>query len=155
MTSVSFQREQPGPLLAELLKAQRCEERAVAFPAVEHFASALIERCRELEDPVVWPVGAAAERIAGAATVMAAGAVRVATWNMSLAEHRILLVAVAGATPLMMVAAAEHVRRLGAVEVHACAVDVAGAASEECWETFTPLRPRDRQLRVASTAASG
>jgi phosphoribosylpyrophosphate synthetase len=148
MTSVSFQSEQPGPLLAELLEAQRCEERAVAYPAF-----ALIERCEELGDPIVWPVGAAAERIAGAASVMAAGALNVATWNMSLAQHRVLLIAVVGTTPITMVAAAEHVKQLGAAEVHACAVDVVGAAREESWATFTTLRAPTRQFRVASTAA--
>lgn len=42
-----------------------------------------------------------------------------------------------GTAPMTMAAAAEHVRGLGAIEVHACAVDVAGAATEESWETFT------------------
>jgi hypothetical protein len=153
MTSVSFQGEQPGPLLVELLEAQRCEERAVAYPALEHLAAALIEHCRELGDPIVWPVGAAAERIAGAATVMASGSLHVGTWNMSLAERRVLLLAVAGTTPMTMVAAAEHVRRLGAAEVHACAVNVAGAASAEGWETYAALHSRHHQFRVASAAA--
>jgi hypothetical protein len=153
MTSLSFQGAQPGPLLAELLEAQRCEERAVAFPALQQLAAALIERCNELGGPTVWPVGAAAERLAGAAVVMSSGALSVATWNMALAERRVLLVAISGTTPMSMVVAAEHVRRLGASEIHACAVDVDGAADEVSWESFVTLRAQRERFRLATASA--
>jgi hypothetical protein len=154
MTALSFQTTRPGPLLAELLEAQRHEEQAVAYPGLRQFADALIAICQELGNPTVWPVGAAAERLVGAATVLAAGALNAGTWNMSLAGHRVILVAIAGTTPMTLVEAAEHVRRLGAIEVHACGVEVAGAENETRWETFAVLRPPSRELHVVPAAAS-
>lgn len=75
----------------------------------------------------VWPVGPAAERLAGAVVLFTEGRVRLRDWSNTLAGERVLLVAVAAATPIALVAAAEHARALGAVAVHACGVAVQGA----------------------------
>lgn len=128
----------PGPLLAGLLEAQSRDGTAVAYPSIEDVAEAVIARAHEL-DAVVWPVGAAAERIAGAATVLAEGEVAVGTWNARLDSERVLLFAVSGATPLSLVVAAAQVRSMGAAEVHACGVHVVGAEDADAWESFTTL----------------
>src|SRR5690242_18422977 len=94
-----------GPLLQELLDAQRVEETAVAYASIETLAESLVSRARNLA-AVVCPVGAAAERVAGAATVLAEGDVEVATWNRRFDGECVLLFAVSGVTPLSLAAAA-------------------------------------------------
>jgi hypothetical protein len=137
-----------GPLLRKLLESQRLEAAAVSYPTIESIANALVSHAQELE-AVVWPVGAAAERVAGAATLLAEGEVEVATWNRRLDGERVLLFAVSGATPLSLVAAAAQVRSMGAIEVHACGVDVVGAGNAEAWESFTALEPANRSGRLS------
>jgi hypothetical protein len=127
-----------GPLLAELLEAQGAEETAVSYPMIEHIADALTEHAQELQ-AVIWPVGAAAERIAGAAAALAGGNLTVGTWNRRLDGERVLLFAVSGVTPLGLVAAAAQVRSMGAAEVHASGVDVTGAANVDTWASFAAL----------------
>jgi hypothetical protein len=147
---------QPGPLLAELLEAQRREEKLVAYPLVEQVAQALIARAAELGGPLIWPVGGAAERVAGAAVVVSAGTIRVAGWNLPVNGDEVLLFTVAATTPLGLLAAAEEVKRLGARSVHACGVDVAGITDATAWDTFSHLRvcPEGSGLRAAPLLAS-
>jgi hypothetical protein len=99
-----------------------------------------VSRARDL-CAVVWPVGAAAERVAGAATVLAEGDVEVVTWNRRLDGECVLLFAISGATPVGLAAAAAHVRSMGAAEIHACGVNVAGAESCDTWQSFVALEP--------------
>jgi hypothetical protein len=129
-----------GPLLQKLLEAQRMDEATVAYPSIESIAESLATRAHDLA-AVVWPVGAAAERVAGAATVLAEGAIEVAAWNRRLDGECVLLFAVSGATPLSLAAAAAQVRSMGAAEVHACGVGVAGAESCDKWQSFIALEP--------------
>jgi hypothetical protein len=140
----SFAYALPGPLLAELLAAQRRDDEAVAYPAIEQIAEALVERAQDLH-AVVWPVGRAAERVAGAATLLAEGDLAVGTWNTRLDGERVLLFAVSGTTSLNLAAAAAQVRSMGATEIHACGVDVVGAADSGSWESYTMLTISDRQ----------
>lgn len=135
----SFQNGMAGPLLREVLRAQRSEERAVDYPEIVSVASALVDRAGHLGNVTVWPVGAAAERIAGAAVVLARGGLHVATWNTRLVGQRVLLFTVVGVTPMALSDAARHVRQLGATEVHACGVAVAGGPEDGPWETYSGL----------------
>jgi hypothetical protein len=140
---VSFAHIAGGPLLEELLEAQRLDAAAVSYPAIETVAGALASHAQGLE-AVVWPVGDAAERVAGVVTALTEGEVEVATWNSRLDGERVLLFAVSGATPLSLVAASAQVRSMGAIEVHACGVNVGGAGSAGAWESFAALALGDR-----------
>lgn len=134
----SFALADPGPLLAGLLEAQRRDEAAVQYPMIEQIAEALVGCARD-RGAIIWPVGSAAERIAGAAILLAEGELRVADWNRRLDGERVLVFAVSGTTPLSLAAAAAQVRSMGAVEVHACGIDVHGAADVDAWTSYATL----------------
>ena len=125
-----------GPLLGNLIRAHEQADAATAYPGLAALADALADRCEELDAPLVWPVGGAAERVAGAAVLSSEGDVRVRGWVDGVAGEKVLLVAVAHVTPLEMVAAARHARAMGADQVHVCGVDVAGLNADELGPVF-------------------
>ena len=79
---------EPGPGLAEVLATQSFDEQAVGYPQLERYAHALAKLCRELSYPLVWPVGPAAERLAGAAVIVSRGRIRPRGWTVSLRGER-------------------------------------------------------------------
>jgi hypothetical protein len=117
---------QMGPLLASVRAAQCRDEYAVSYPELEGLATALVDLCARLRYPLILPVGAAAERVAGAATIVGGDRTRVLGWSPDLDGERVLLLAVAAVTPLALSEAADRARRLGATEVLACGIDVCG-----------------------------
>jgi hypothetical protein len=121
--------QSPGPLLARLLAAQQVEERAVSYAELERSADQLIARARDITECLVWPVGAAAERVAAAVTLRSRGDIEVGVWNTEVKGRRVLLFVVAGVSSLALEAAAAQLRRRGACEVHGCGVAVDGAKS--------------------------
>jgi hypothetical protein len=125
------ERRSMGPLLEAVFEAQRYDEEATAYPAVAALGTALARVVEELGCPVVWPVGAPAERLVGAATVLSKGRVKTAGWTAPLLYQRILLLAVTSVSPLPLLLAAEQARHLGAMEVHACGVNVEGIDGSE------------------------
>jgi hypothetical protein len=125
-----------GPLLGNLIRAHEQAEAATAYPGLAVLVDALAERCEELDSPLVWPVGGPAERVAGAAVLSSEGAIRVRGWVDGVAGEKVLLVAVGHVSPLELVAAARHARAMGADQVHACGVDVAGLNADELGSVF-------------------
>ena len=115
-----------GPLLEELIEAQKNDERISTYPALSMFARALVEHCATLGNPVVTAVGATAERLVGAATVLSRGAIRARAWTSEPVDDVVLLVTATAVTPVSLCAAARHAREQGAREVHACGVRVHG-----------------------------
>lgn len=144
--------QKAGPLLTQLVAAQRIEEEAVRYPQIEMWADALANRASELPKCLIWPVGAAAERVAGVATARGRGRVEVGLWNAPVAGRAILLFAVAGVTPLSLVIAAQQLRRRGAADVHACGIAISGAAGADGITSFRMLG--DASPRTASAAAA-
>lgn len=120
-----------GPLLGELIAKHQEKERVLRFPEIRVLASAVGRCCRDLNFPLLWPIDQASERLAGAATLAAAGDLRVRGWTNDVRGERVLLLAIAETTPMSMVEGATHARSLGAVEVHACALQVAGFESPD------------------------
>jgi hypothetical protein len=131
--------QNPGPLLSQLVEAQRLEEEAVRYPQIESWADALVACAKQLPDCLIWPVGAPAERIAGVATARARGRIDVGLWNAPVDGRTILLFAVAGVTPLSLTLTAEHLRRRGGGDVHACGIAITGVAATEGIESFRSL----------------
>jgi hypothetical protein len=125
-----------GPLLGNLVRAHEQAEAVTSYPSLAALADALADRCRELDAPLVWPVGGAAERVAGAAVLSSEGEVRVRGWVDGVAGETVLLVAVAHVSPLELVAAAGHATAMGADQVHACGVEVAGLNADELGPVF-------------------
>jgi hypothetical protein len=119
-----------GPLLAALMQAQQADEEALAYPRLEALAVSLCDHCDELHSPLVWPVGAAAERLVGASVLTSEGSIRVRGWRDDLRGERVLLATVTAVTPLSLVEAAKHARAMGAIEVHVCGVSVSGLSAE-------------------------
>lgn len=118
-----------GPLLRELLLAQREDEDAVSYSRLEGYSAALVALSRKMGDPVVWPVGDSAQRLLGAALLTSQGRVRAYSWNTDVSGEAVLLVTITAVTPLPLLMAAEHARELGASEVHACGVAVKSVES--------------------------
>jgi hypothetical protein len=92
--------------------------------------------CEDMGSPLVWPVGEAAERLAGAAVLASEGDTRVRGWTDDVRGERVLLATVAAVSPLGLIAAAEHARAMGAAEVHACGIEVAGLDAPELAGVF-------------------
>lgn len=151
MTDLAF--FEPGPLLSQLLEAQGRAEQLVQFPTIDVLASGLIEASRGIGDKcLVWPLSPAAERLAGAAVIRSEGTVEVATWNTSVGDRRVLLVELVGVSPIAMETAAHQLRRRGAAEVHACAVEVNGLSSATCFDSHRTLTAVNRvRLALASS----
>lgn len=125
-----------GPLLANLARAHQQAEAITAYRELIGHASALAARCEDLGQPLVWPVGEAAQRVAGAAVLASEGDVRLRGWTSPTRDERILIVGVAAVSPIQLVQAAEHARAMGAAEVHACAIEVAGLDAPELGDVF-------------------
>jgi hypothetical protein len=119
-----------GPGLGEIIAAQRDDDAAVRYPQLAEHARALAELSRDLDDPLVWPIGIAAERLAGAAVVLSAGEVRTRGWNTDVTAQRVLLLAVTAVTSMSLVEAARHARELGAEEIYACGIRVQGLEAD-------------------------
>jgi hypothetical protein len=150
MASVTSSRGPMGPLLREVINAQRVDESVVgSCTSLSGFADALARRCRDLASPLVWPIGDAAERLAGAAIIVSGGGVRVRGWTDEIPGERVLLLAVAAVTPISILRAGARARALGAAEVHVCGVELVGldnreveAAFESCGLLVAPLAQR-------------
>ena len=115
-----------GPLLAGLLAAYRANEEALEPPELGTLAKALIEQSRDLGTPLVWPVGEAAQRLAGAAAVLADRRFQLRGWADEVRGRPVLLVSMAAATPIEITEACKLARALGASAVHARGWNVNG-----------------------------
>jgi hypothetical protein len=138
-----------GPLLRGLLAAHRTATQVTTYPELSCYASRLTTLCQDMDSPLVWPVGEAAERLVGAAVLASEGEVRVRGWTDDIRGERVVLLAVAAVSPLSLVEVARHARAMGAGEVHACGVEVAGLMALELSEVFDDRRVLDRQLLPA------
>jgi hypothetical protein len=133
-----------GPMLRDVMTAQRIDEEATAYPRLEAYCAALAVSCDDLDEPIVWPVGSAAERLAGAAVLLSKGRVRVRGWSSRLDGERVLVLAVGAVTPIGLHAAAQQARALGAREVHGCGIaieDMDGFDIRAGLDGYAPLEP--------------
>jgi hypothetical protein len=144
-----------GPLLIRLLDAQAVEAQAVAYPELSSCAEQVLDRARDIQGCLVWPVGAAAERVAGAVTLASKGEVETGTWNSEVDGRRVLVILVAGVSTLSLEAAVAQLRRRGALEVHGCGVTVDGAAELDALDSYTRLsiEPLGSALALLGDAA--
>lgn len=133
-----------GPLLVDTIRLQRQAEAATSYPSLELYGGLLAALCHTLGDPIVWPVGDAAERLAGAAVLLSKGRVRVRGWSDGLAGDQVLLACTVAATPLGLLAAASHARALGATAVHGCAIELHGHKPDvfsDALDSYSLLEP--------------
>lgn len=139
-----------GPLLAELQDARRVELVAMAPGSLEALASALVRAANAGErQPVIWPIGAAAERIAGAAMLIGAGSLEVWSGHERLDGREVLLVGVAHVASSAFCLAASHAGALGAAGISACGYMVARSALESIPCPFSDLEPHLAARRTA------
>jgi hypothetical protein len=133
-----------------LLEIQEREAALSSHPAIQEVAEELTRLATTL-DAVVWSVGPAAERVAGAAIALSGGALQIANWNTRLDGQRVLVFAVCGVSPLSLLAASSQVKSMGAKEIHACGVDIAGAdANLADGVPFTSFSKADAVVAIAS-----
>ena len=144
-----------GPVLTELLEAQREEDVALEHPAMAGYAAALAAVCEELGSPIVWPVGSAAERLAGAAVVQSQGAVRLRGWNDDLSGERVLLLAGVALGTLGLHAIAEQARRLGALDIVAAGIRIEHAGSTGPISAIVQLSPTPRATAIQVAGSRG
>ena len=149
-----------GTLLAQVLWAQERDEQATSFPLISDFAQRIIAVAHNYKLSILWPVGNAAERLVGAATVLGGGSVRARGWSTSLPNQSVLLVGTHATAPHELLVAAAHARAMGATAVHACAIDIDGieAVSEGQLDSYRPLAddfpaPRSRSSHREAAAA--
>jgi hypothetical protein len=130
-----------GPLLDGVLRAQRADEQATGFPMIGTYAERVVAATRAYSEPLLWPVGDAAERVVGAAVLVGRGSVHARGWSTTMTGRNVLLVATTSTTPLEIIAAASQARALGARSVHACGIDIAGVEdiAEGTLDSFTSL----------------
>jgi hypothetical protein len=124
------------------LNAQREAERIVGdYETLRRAAAALVEHSRDLGSPIVWPVGEAADRLAGAASLLAAGQLRTRAWTDDLLSAEVVVLAVADVTTFALAQAARHARALGAAQVYGCWVGFADmvAGSDLGFDSFSAL----------------
>lgn len=132
---------EPGPLLAGLMQAQATDRAVLRQPNLGRYARGLIEICEQLENPVVWPVGPAGERLAGAASVLATNGLEVWDRHHRLDGRAVIVVAVSDVSGRALSAAALQARRMGAVVVDGCGVSVEGTEAVEGLRSFRVLKP--------------
>ena len=85
------------------IRRGRGGERVVGdYETLRHAPQAIVEQPRALGSPIVWPVGEAADRLTGAATLLGAGEVRTRGWTVELDGERVLLLAFADVTTLAL-----------------------------------------------------
>ncbi len=140
-----------GPLLEALLAAQDASEAAVTHPAIVGWTDALIALAAELGDPLLLPVTGPAERLVGAATVVARGSLRVRSLSGTLEGEHVLLVDLVAVTPLQLLQAARHARLLGAADIAGCAISLGSRDGIEELDHYTDLTT-SLQARVPSAA---
>lgn len=144
-----------GPLLKQLLDVYRMNEEALRHPQISELAAGLSNRIRELGSPIVWPVGEAAERLAGA-SVLISGDLRLRGWIDDLRDEAVLAVSLAASSPVELVEAGKLARALGAKAVHACGWNVAGLDSQEwtgVFDTVSSLGLSSAEISVKLVAS--
>lgn len=143
-----------GPMLREVMTAQRTDEEATAYPRLETYCAALVALCEDLDAPIVWPVGPAAERLAGGAVLLSEGRVRLHGWSSRLDGERVLLLTVAAVTPIDLLAAARHAKAVGARDVRACGVAVQAIEGSEIGGVLDGYAPLEQVLTSSGGPAS-
>ena len=133
-----------GPLLREVFKAQANDDAVLRHTQIGSYAKALIDVCQDLNYPLVWPVGAAAERLAGAATMLADGQIQVWDRHSTVDGNPVLLVALNLVGSLVIETEMKAARGAGANRVYVCAVSVPGLENvsglDQC-VTLSPTEP--------------
>jgi hypothetical protein len=143
--------KETGPLLRLVLDAQDADEAATEFGQLEELAAALISLADALGKPVVWPIGAAAERLVGAATIASKGALRTLRWSRPPVGESVLLVCINSTSPLPLLMTAEYARRIGTRTIHACGRDIHGLDGSGALSSFESFHALDGH-RARSTA---
>jgi hypothetical protein len=116
-----------GPALIELLEAQKWNDEVISWPHLEGYAKSLAELQQlDGQKPVVWPIDAAAERLAGAAALLGGRNFRIRGWGEVVEGERVLLVAVVLLSPLPLIWASRQARAQGASSISACGVHIGG-----------------------------
>ena len=119
-----------GRGLTQLLEAQQWSDEIVSWPRLEGYARDLVElQQADGLSPVVWPVDAASERLAGAAALLGGPRFKLRQWGQTVESERVLLVAVVLLEPTPLVWAARQARALGASSVVACGVTFGGSGA--------------------------
>lgn len=132
-----------GPLLADVLDAEKRADRVLRYPALPTYADAVVAVARRIERPLLMPVGPDGCRLLGAVEVRCEGEFEQFGWQVSAVGRNVLLVAVAGVSGMEIAAGADSARRLGARRVHACAVDLTVNDAVEV-DSFTQLEPHHK-----------
>jgi hypothetical protein len=120
-----------------------------SYPELSTYASSLVMLSEELGSPVVWPVGDAAERLAGAAVLASEGELRVRGWVDDMRGERVLLITVAAVTPLGLVEAAKEARTIGA-----SGTQISKTLFPNCSPAQSPIQLRLVQNRKRSVRCS-
>lgn len=136
-----------GPLLLAVQDAQLREDALLAYPAVTSLAEAALDELRRLPGPLVVPVGAGAERLAGAITVIGQGQYPVASWMTPVAGRVVALLATVGVGTTEIVRAATHLRAQGASKVLLLTASSALTPQGDVLDEVHQLAPRASQRR--------
>src|SRR4051794_36692377 len=102
------------PLLSGLLMAQNRDNEVVGTAHIEDHAKLVIEFAQQFHDPILIPIGAAAQRLLGAVTLLACNTLDIPITAHRLVGREVLLVGPVTASLIEFEAAATNARRRGA-----------------------------------------
>jgi hypothetical protein len=134
-----------GPLLAQLLDAQRADETAAQYPQVEDNARRVIAYAEHFDQPVLIPVGEAAHRLLAVVDHLARGTYDIPVWTRNVTGRQVLLVGTVAVSMIEFDMTANALRNQGAANVHGCAIDITGA-TESTLDSFTVLTDHHQPL---------
>lgn len=135
-----------GPLLTQLLDAQRADEAAVQYPQVEGNARRVIAYAEHFDQPVLIPVGEAAHRLLAVVDHLARGTHDIPVWTRNVTGRQVLLVGTVAVSTIEFDMTAATLRNQGAAHVHGCAIDITGA-TESTLDSFTVLTGDQRPVK--------
>jgi hypothetical protein len=116
-----------GPLLQELLDVHEADRQALEYPAVSQWVDALVAASAARGGPVLWPAGAGAERLAGAAVLASAGRVRIWSGHDRVDGQHVAVLALHMVGPTTVAAGVDAARAAGATRIDIIAISVPDA----------------------------
>jgi len=138
------------PLLTSLLDVQDRNNEVVAHPHIEAHAQHVVDWAMQFDQPVLVPVGVAAQRLLGAVAPLAKGTLEIPLYGDRFDGRTALLVGAIAGSLIEFEAAAANVRRRGANSVHACAIDVTHQVPTAALDSFTVLNAATSTVRQSA-----
>lgn len=135
-----------GPLLSRILELQLQDDDLASPRTLRAAAKDVLAVASRLDRPILIAAGPAADRILGAVSALWGDAAEAQIWTRDVRGRVVLIVGTVAATLVEFELLAKQMRSQGAVNVHACAIQVDDMSGGTASTLFTC------SLRAASGA---